>query len=98
MLRHGNSRSEVRLAATPETGARRRAIGLTVRVSIGGMPARTIVRSAEFKGAARLGSRATTAIRASEQDERSLRVAAGAYPAAAGARPTAAAGDIRRWM
>ena len=64
-----------RLAATLEIAARRRASGLEIRGLNSGVPARTIARSAEFKGAARRGSRATTAIRVWEPDEHNLPIA-----------------------
>src|ERR1700722_725090 len=74
----GSSRSEVRMAA-----------GLNNEV-----PAQTTARSAEFRSAARPGSRATMAIRAWGPNERNLPVAVESSTAAGG--PTAAAEDIRR--
>jgi len=59
------------------------------------VPARTIARLAEFRGAARPGSKATTVIRASDLDERNLSEAVECRVAAE-CPAAAAAEDIRR--
>ena len=68
-----------------------------VKGSISGAPAQTIVRSAECRAAARHGSRATTAIRASERGERAV---SEECPVAAveDSMAEGAAGDVRSWL